>query len=502
MAVCAKLTGIDLTILQECDESDWKSVFAMGELLLLQFIYESLVFAGMAHLLFAAPGEIRPELIAAALFLGWMIITIDSWQFFRSAWYGAGIRSLKIGGFAIPGGLSARIMASVALLFRLVLSLSLCQLTAILFGMIVFGSTITARLYDQWSKANRDLIAQATTLYDANIHRISADVAAASANVASLSAQVTALRQNEIDSSTDPRIQQTQQELLQLIGQKAKIDEELRNAERFSAAELAGVVAAPGNSGKKGDGPRRKAAIEQVNNLRTHAQEISKSLDAARARQDSLREQGAPADDAAKKRANDQLASFEQAFEADKANLEKLKSDLATATNDRETSIRRAVEQAPNAVPFEVGLLTRIRELERISQESTKVMLVIILIDICSFGFEMAAVLSKLLGNVPFEYATRYAAKVYMRRIQIAEQMADEIQAIDDERRRKNDHRGHEDGPNNPGAPGLAPDLRDLGETKGSTAQQIKRGRGRPRKYPLPATNGTGSEPQGGEPGR
>jgi hypothetical protein len=197
-------------------------------------------------------------------------------------------------------------------------------------------------------------------------------------------------------------------------------------------------------------------------------------------------------DDTAKQRSNDQVISFEGALDAEKANLARLKSELTKLTDDREAAIRRAVEQAPSYVPFEAGLLTRIRELDRISQESTKVMLVIILIDVCSFGFELAAILSKLLGNVPFEYSARYARNVYMRRVQIAEKMADDLEAIDDNRQRRMKINGPEDGLNASDVPGLAPDLNDLGEANGSAQPPIKRGRGRPRKHPPPATNGSG----------
>jgi hypothetical protein len=66
-----------------------------------------------------------------------------------------------------------------------------------------------------------------------------------SERVAKLSAQVASLRQQEIDpSASDPQIQPAQQEVEQLLAQKAKADEDIRNAEIFASNELGGIKGA------------------------------------------------------------------------------------------------------------------------------------------------------------------------------------------------------------------------------------------------------------------
>jgi hypothetical protein len=489
MALWLKIVGVDKETLQQCPEQDWQSVAAMGTIMLCTFIYQSGVFALISHQLFALAGEFRPELVVVSLFLAWFVLEVDSYQLMRGGWFRSGVRALRDGGIDIGGSIFSRIGAGISLTVRIALSIGLTQLTAIFVALLVFASDIESRNQDTWSRGNHDQIIEATTFVDAGIKRATEPVATATARVSSLSAQVAALRQMEVDpSASDPRIQQSQQELAQLVAQKAKVDEELRAAETFMSNELAGIKGAAGNSGRPGPGVRRKAATEQVDNLRRHSAEINKNVDAARVRLDLLRQQVTPADDNARQRSNDKRVAFENTLEAENADLAKLKAELANLTTDRASAIRKAVEQAPNHVAYPGGILDRLVTLDHIVQENKKIGMIVILIEVVAFGFEAAAVLAKVATYIPTSYAPRNARNVHVRTVEIAEELDAELEEIERRRQRRAENAARE-GVFDPLGPDLTGGLHD---NQQSAPPPIKRKRGRPRKYPAAPTNGTG----------
>jgi hypothetical protein len=294
-------------------------------------------------------------------------------------------------------------------------------------SLIVFASDITARTESNYLQANAHLIADATALVDGGIQRATEAVTTESARVAALAGQVGALRQDQVDpSANDPQIQQAQQELTQLLARQAKADDEVQAAETFASSELGGIKG-PGNSGIAGDGPRHKAAQEEVANAKRHAQEIAIALDAARARIDALRKQFTSANDATRQRSDDQLPGFETALAAENAKLSTMKDELANLTQGRDDAIRKAVENAPDHVGRDDGLLAQLMALEHIAQSDPKIAAVIVLIDVTSFGFELAAVLAKVTSFVPTTYAALLARDAYMRVVRIVDDMAVEL---------------------------------------------------------------------------
>ena len=482
------IAGVDEATLAHCPPHDWGVARAVGVIMICVWLYQATVFSVVCHRLFAAPGQIRPDLVLASMFIATFIMMIDSYMVMRSNWHLSGIAELKRGGLDISGGPLARIKAAFFLTIRILLSIALAQLTAIFFSLIIFDTDIVPRIESIYQQANAPLIAATTARVDAEIQRATEAVTAASAQVDGLSAQITALRQNTIDpSANDPQLQQAQQEITQLLAEKAKADEELRAAETFASNELAGVKGASGNSGRVGHGAIYQAAVERVANAKDHAQEAARAVEAARARLDALHKQQASANSATKQRSQDQLPGFENARAAADARLASLKDQLTNLNRGRDAAIRNAVEQAPDHVSRDDGLLAQIRALELIAQDDPKIAAVTILVDLIAFGFEMAAVLAKVTSFVPTTYAALLARDAYLRVVRIVDEMMAELNSgasnNDPEAGMRPRGKPAKDGPHSLG-PILAP-AAPFGSPGEPPPQPPKRPRGRPRKSPL-----------------
>ena len=469
--------GIDEDMLRRCPPRDWGVAKGIGSIGLCVATYLTSLFFLMANKLFAPPGQIRIELLVPSIFFAIFIIVIDAYQINRTSWHLSGIAELKRGGFDISGP-AVRIKAGVFLAIRIMLSIGLAQLTAIFVSLLIYGGDINSPIEKKYLEANKHLIGPATALVDSEIQRATESVTTQSVRMAKLSAQVASLRQGEIDpSANDPQVQHAQQELQQLIDQKAKADEDVRNAETSVSNELGGLKgAAPGR------GPRYRAAVDQLNNARARAQEITKQLNAARDRLDALRKRIPPADDSSRQRLREQRIAFEKTLNAENAELSKLKEELANLTRGRESAIRRAIENAPDHVDAENGFLAQLSELERIAEKDTWIAFIIGLIDVVSFGLELSAVLAKVTSYVPTTYAALLARDAYMQAVRTVDDMMTELKSIED-------------------PPGILPPETPLDDGQGSGAasgpdpfanssdpppQPAKRPRGRPRKYPRP----------------
>jgi hypothetical protein len=497
MKLLMKIAGVDEETLAHCPQHDWDNVRAVGEIMICTWLYQTALYVLVGHRTFAAAGQFRVDLVLASMFIATFILCIDSYMVMRSGWHLSGIQELQRGGLDISGGQWARFKAGFFLAIRIALSVGVAQLTAIFVSLVIFASDINTRTQDAYLKANAHLVAPATALVDAAIHRATEAVTAETARVNALAVQVETLRQDQVDpSSGDPQVREAQAEVSRLVEQKAKADDEVRAAETFATNEYGGVKASPGNSGITGYGLRYRAAMDQVNQAKARAAKIKKDLDAARARLDSLHSQAPAQNDAIIQRSHDQLPGFDGSLKAENAKLAALKDDLARLTAGREDAIRAAIERAPDHVEADRGFLAQIRVLERMSEEDTKIALIIILIDVISFGFELAAVLVKVTSYVPTSYAALLARDSYVRVVKIVDQMTGEL-------------RGVEHAP--PTAPKepeiLPPD--PASETKPQPgmrcplcSQTVKRKRGRPRKHPplTVITGGNGQEQPGQRP--
>jgi hypothetical protein len=422
------IAGVDNEILRQCPPQDVSNIRAVSLLLLCTAVYSAGIFSVIAQRLFGEPGHLDLRLIATSIAITIFIVAIDSYVFLRCSWFEAGVIELARGGLDISGGSNARIKASVFLSVRIGLSLCLAALTGTFFSDIVFYKDILARLDHNYQVADAGLVRDATALVDAEIKRATDSVSAETAQIAALSAQITSLRQNEIDTApSNPDLQPAQHEIDLLLAQKAEADAAVLKAQAFEATELGGIKQSADNSGHAGDGPRHRAALQEVENARGHAQQVTDALNAARGRLDGLRKTFASANEVVKERAQNRLPAYESDLVDENAKLAALKDRLAGLTNDRNEAIRRAVESAPNYVPHNTGFLAQIIALEEIANEDGKVASLILLFDLVSVGFELAAVLAKVMAYCPTTYAAIVARDVYMRAVRIVDEMMAEL---------------------------------------------------------------------------
>jgi predicted nucleic acid-binding Zn-ribbon protein len=323
----------------------------------------------------------------------------------------------------------------VLLIVRLAISVGIAILTGLFVSLLVFGPDIDRRLDRDFREANAHLISDAVTIADADIQRTTDAVKEQSAHIATLSGQVSSIRQNEIDpTQNDVQVTETQSEINALLAQKVKADSEIETLESYAADEKGGIKSAANNSGIAGAGARYRAAQEKLAAARTHAREIDKSLDTARSRLDALRRRLASDGEAVKHRSDDQLPGFEQELAAENAKLDGLQTHLANLTQGREASIRRSLEASPDYVKADAGFLAKIRALEKIANEDTKIGYLILVFELVAGGLKLGAIVGKVAAFCPTTYSAMLAKDVFMRAVRIVDEMTREMNHRDERR--------------------------------------------------------------------
>jgi hypothetical protein len=479
------VASVDEATIRRSPPMDLAHAKASGWLLIFTMLYMGCLFCLINHRLFAIPGQIRPVLVIASFFIAIFIMLIDSYCVVGSQWFLEGIEQIhRMGGLDISGGRAAKLKARIFLALRIMFSICLAQLTAICMSLILFGDDINERIRSAYFTANAALIDTATRIVDGEIERATAAVAAQGTRVEALAAQTSALRQHEIDpSSADPQVQAVQKEVDLLLAQKPKADDELREAEKFASNELGGIRGAAENSGHAGEGPRYRGARERVANARAHVREIGEALAAARSRLDALHKQTASKIDATKHETESRLPTFEASLSAESEKLANLREELSKLVNGRNEAIRAAIDSAPNHVDLDRGFLAQIRALEDIAHADMKIAAVIILIDVSSFGFELAAVLAKITTFCPTTYSALIARDAYLRAVRIADEIVRELDMC----AKKVENEAELLRRNAEANPDPEPGEEDHDEPPESPPQPPKRGRGRPRKNPPPS---------------
>jgi len=477
----AWVCGVNELTLRQCPKKDHDNIRALGLLLVGSFIWQSTIVGVVSLKLFAAPGDIRPDLIVGSLFVCALIMAVDSYVFFRSGFEIAGIEGLRRGGLDVGGGPGP--IAKLGYLgVRLMLSFGIAQLLAIFGGLIIFSSDVDDRVRIVQQKADAHLVAEATLVVQDQITRATDAVQVEGVRVDKFSKQISMLRQNDIEiGANDPQIQQAQEEVNQLFAQSAKAAEAALDADN-SAAKERGGFRLPGYSGVAGNGPRYKAALEAAENARKHAQEISGALEAARARLTGLRKELVSSNEAEKQRSHSELPGYEATLAAEEAKLAGLKQQLDGLVSGRAESIRTAVERAPDYVPLNRGVLAQLRAIEVLSSEDGMIATVIFLIDLVAMGLDLAGVLAKVTSFVPMTYSDLIARDAFMTDVRFADDIVAELDASRSKEANDNIK------------PPMMPandNKHDLGSIFGigdlnnpSVPTPPKRPRGRPRKYP------------------
>ena len=495
-----KIAGVNEEFLHHCPQQDWDNVRAVAEIMCCAWLYQTGLFYLVTQKIIGATEKIKPELVFVSAFIATFLLLNDSYMFVRSEWYLFGIEQLKHGGIDISGGAAARIKARALLVVRILLSVGIAQLTAIFLGLIIFSSDISPLIQRGYVGSNAGIIAAATTQVDAEIKQAADALSTETAREGVLASQVSSLRQDKIDPSVNRTdIQQAVQATAQLMLQKNAANEAFRRSQAFASDELAGIRGTQDNSGIPGDGPRRRAATEAVANAQRDLEQTSAALETAQSRLDAMRQRSVSSNEAAKQQSQKELPGFESALSREESKVQALREDVDRLTSNRDDAIRAAVEDAPNHIPAANGLLSQIQALERLAQGDSKIAAVIILIDLTTFGFELAAVLAKVTCYVPTTYSALLARDSYMRVVRLVDGMITELNGESMEAM---------PGPQN--SPATAPPAKSNTDTKLPTgsdpfgnspdpfSSSVKRPRGRPPKptsgerpeNPLPFGNG------------
>ena len=142
---------------------------------------------------------------------------------------------------------------------------------------------------------------------------------------------------------------------------------------------------------------------------------------------DDLIKQFTTQKDAARLKIEEQLTSLDKSIAAGKEKVAALEEHLMRLKAGRDEAIRAAVMQAPDYVPKRTGLLIQIAALRSLADGNPEIAIVILLIEIVSFGFELAGGLAKITAFVPTTYAAYLARDAYMRAVAIVDEMAQEL---------------------------------------------------------------------------
>ena len=180
------------------------------------------------------------------------------------------------------------------------------------------------------------------------------------------------------------------------------------------------------------------------------------------------------------------LEALEGRKAAEETKLAAQKAELSQLQNVRNEKLRAGLAGDPTSVRA-TGVLAQITALEELAGDDWKIAFIILLIDIVAVGFDLAPILAKL-NWLPTTYSA-LMAREYLERMQ---KIVDEMVPP---------------GPDHPDDPMGVPAGNDNNPFGGNDQfandnvdpAQPKRKRGRPRKYPLPAVNGSGQATPEGE---
>jgi hypothetical protein len=141
------------------------------------------------------------------------------------------------------------------------------------------------------------------------------------------------------------------------------------------------------------------------------------------------------------------LPELQRDLRATTAELNSLRDELARQTKGRADTIQIAIDNSPERVEPNTGILAQISALQRITAGSKIVFFVALLVDLICFGLDLAGVACRLTTFCPTTYAALVAKDSYVR---VAE-MVDEIVEITNRRDRTD---GDPFGPPDPPGPG------------------------------------------------
>jgi hypothetical protein len=422
------IAGAPEQVLRQSPARDFTPIRATAWLMIATLLYQAMLFTLIGEELFDPQRKMLPVILLAALSLSTFICLIDRYAVVVSGFHHEGLTELARAGIDVRGGSFARFKLAFFLIARIgVLSVGLALLCGLFVSLLIFWGDIHSKLEHEFQQNNAALIVEETTIIDSQIKRIGNAVRDQTTQVDVLSRQTDALRQTAIDPvAGNTAIQQAEREVQNLLDQRQKVEQEIQTDQTYAANEIGGIRGV-GNSGKPGYGLRWRAAMQKVADAKTHLQSLDQQLANARARLDALRTGASSGKDAATRQAKDQLPHFEESLKAETAKLTGTKDELTKLIAGRDLAIRQAVEDAPNYVGYDNGLVAQISVLEALASKDRKIAILIMLVDVVSFGLELAAVLSRVTGYAPTTFAVLLARDVYLSAVRIADEMMEEL---------------------------------------------------------------------------
>jgi hypothetical protein len=179
------------------------------------------------------------------------------------------------------------------------------------------------------------------------------------------------------------------------------------------------------------------------------------------------------------------IQPFEAKHDEEQTKLDAMKRHLADLVQGRNAAIRKAVDSAPNHVPYSDGFLAQVRALDEIAGENGRVAFLIIVLELVAVGIELAPILAKVLGLNPTAYSAIHAREYYLRLTRIADELERELDKDVPTPPEPPTEKPMNDnlffaGIDTPANDNIAPEL------------PVKRKRGRPRKVRSASTNGSG----------
>jgi len=174
------------------------------------------------------------------------------------------------------------------------------------------------------------------------------------------------------------------------------------------------------------------------------------------------------------------LPEIESELRTATSDLDRLRKNVAVRLANRDAAIQEQIVNSPARVDQATGFLAQLTALRRLSG-NPMIFVVILLIDLISFGLELSAVIAKVTVFVPSTYAVLIARNSFMRITSIV----DELEAFINRRGRVDIQTPGTFGPNrdaeNPSNVTWFP----TGRRQQETPTPGKRPRGRPRKNGL-----------------
>jgi hypothetical protein len=378
--------------------------------------------------------------------------------------------------------------------------LALCSSTlkGLFAALLIFAPDVRAQIDLQWRTENAAIIASAERQVDAESQQAGDDIKTGGPQVTALQNQVTALRQQIVDPAAgDSALQAAQKDVERFTAEKAQEDQALQADQDFAADELNGIKGNRDNSGRRGNGPRYRAAEARANNAKTADDTATNALNTARARLEELTRQSGSRAGGRREAAEQQLQQTQQDLATASADLAGARDRYSKLSQNRDTAVGAIVDNAPGHIAPDNGLLGQLGALQRIAAGKPEVRAVILLVDAFCFILELSAVLARVFGYVPTAYGPLVVKEACESTIRIADaleetingkprglQGEEEIPPLSDQPDDDEDGPEKPDPDDPPSPPSFGPIMPNGHDSDDPPPPPPKRGRGRPRKNP------------------